>query len=75
MKATRSARALAVLMLAWIATATATAAESEIWVLRAARYVGVEAGRVLAPAVLVVAGPRIVAINPPSLSTRRRLPC
>jgi imidazolonepropionase-like amidohydrolase len=72
MKAIRPARALAALTFAWIATATATAAESETWVLRAARYVDVEAGRVLAPAVLVVAGPRIVALNPPSLPAGAR---
>jgi imidazolonepropionase-like amidohydrolase len=41
-------------------------------VLRADRYVDVEAGRVVAPAVLVIEGPRIAAINPASLPAGAR---
>ena len=43
---------------------------SDVTVLRAERWVDVETGEVRAPAVVVVDGNQIVAVNPKELPTR-----
>ncbi|HLQ38853.1 MAG TPA: amidohydrolase family protein [Planctomycetota bacterium] len=64
-------RADAVLLLATLATAAGlraqdAAPEPRTTVVRAARYLDVDRGQLIAPAVIVVRGDRIVAINPDS---------
>ena len=57
------------LLVAFAGLASAADAPATLKVLRADRYVDVESGRIVSPAVIVVRGQRIEAVNPASAPT------
>ena len=57
------------LLVAFAGLASAVDAPAPLKVLRADRYVDVESGRIVSPAVIVVRGQRIEAVNPASAPT------